>query len=283
MKIVTLTLANDEVCICSRCKREGRANPYSLMIDAVRKTWASQAVDGVKNYYIYGHRNGIEFPKDSPTVETYERYWPDGGAGDGHKPVDVYEKRKVFAIGDCIYSDTPEGRENLYYKTVDGFEWLVENEEFDYLIRPCGGCYIDLEVHKKWLEVFGKNKRFYAGSPAHYNNSHSKNQPSTVKYGSGSGFIASRDLVEELVKNRNNIDPVRSPYASATISDDVTFGKYWINDMGVDLTAFNKFQFSHVHEITPTVKHYMQCYFRHTINPEMHYAVHRAKGLKVQD
>ena len=34
---------------------------------------------------------------------------------------DITSKRYPFAIDDCIYSDTPEGRENIYYKTIDGF------------------------------------------------------------------------------------------------------------------------------------------------------------------
>jgi len=138
MKIAILQLANDEVCVCGRCTRpggDGGARSYKPMIQAMRETWAAEEVEGVKVYYIYGHREGVDFPEDSEMIESHERYWPYGSAGEGFEPVDVQEKRAPFAIGDCIYSDTPEGRENIYYKTIDGFQWLVENEEFDYLMR----------------------------------------------------------------------------------------------------------------------------------------------------
>ncbi len=73
MKIVVLTLANDEVCICSRCQRDGRTRAYSEMITAIRKTWAAEEVEGVKKYYIYGHREGVDFPKDSVLIDSKER------------------------------------------------------------------------------------------------------------------------------------------------------------------------------------------------------------------
>ena len=283
MKIVILQLANDEVCVCSRCTRpggDGGGRAYKPVIQAMRETWAAEEVEGVKIYYIYGHREGIEFPQDSPMIESHERYWPYGSAGDGFEPVDIDKKRAPFAIGDCIYSDTPEGRENIYYKTIDGFQWLVENEEFDYLMRCSAGSYIDLKILKQFLEQYGVKDNIYAGSVGHFNNNHaSATQPPHIKFGSGSGFIASRNLIEDIVKNRLEVDPVRSPYASATIADDVTFGKHFSYDLGVDLIAFNKHEFRHPSQITPAVKNYMQCYFVHTIDPQMLYAVHEAKGL----
>jgi len=279
MKIVVLTLANDEVCICSRCRRDGRTRAYSEMITAIRKTWAAEEVEGIKKYYIYGHREGVEFPKDSAIINSKERYWPDGAAGDGGKPHDVEQKRKAFAIGDCIYSDTPEGRENLYYKTVDGFEWLIENEDFDYLIRPSAGSYIDLRLFKRYLDNIGIKDNFYAGSIGQYNNSHSKDQAHNIKYASGSGFIASRNLIEDLVKNRNIIKPVRSKYASATIADDVTFANHFVHTLGADITPFQKVQLTSLNQVSAGLKDVMHCYFTHTINPDLMYAVHKVKGL----
>jgi len=279
MKIVTLTLANDEICICSRCQKDGRSRSYTHMINAIRETWAAEEVEGVKNFFIYGHRKGIDFPENSKIINSKERYWPNGGAGDGVLPVDVETKRKAFAIDDCIYSDTPEGRENLYYKTVDGFEWLVENEDFDYLIRPSAGSYIDLLLFKKFLEGIGIRDNVYAGSIGTYNNKHNATQPPSIKFASGAGFIASRNLIESLVMRRNIIDPVRSPYASATISDDVTFAKHFSYDLGVPIIQFPKHQFTSVAQVDERVKDHMHCYFTHTINPDLMYAVHAAKGL----
>tara|TARA_A100001515_G_scaffold59201_1_gene46765 strand:- start:3688 stop:4581 length:894 start_codon:yes stop_codon:yes gene_type:complete len=283
MKIVVLTLANDEVCVCGRCTGKGNSltNPaldgggrsYKPMIEAIRNTWAYNPPEGIKTYYIYGHRKGIEFPKDSKYRETEETYWPN------NVRKDVTSKRYPFAIDDCIYSDTPEGRENIYYKTIDGFEWLLENEDFDYLVRCCAGTYLDLKILKQYLEKIGIKDNIYSGSPGIYPNSHNPTQPPQIKFASGSAFIASRNLIEDLVSRRNTIEHVRSPHAEKCIGDDVTFGKHFIHDLGVELIPFWKYECRSIHEVTDKVKDYMQCYFLHSINPEMLYAVHRAKGL----
>ena len=47
-----MPLANDEVCVCGRCKREGRASSYTNMATAVRRTWAAEKIEGIKTYYI---------------------------------------------------------------------------------------------------------------------------------------------------------------------------------------------------------------------------------------
>jgi len=285
MKIAVLALANDEVCVCSRCQKDGRANSYVPMVEAMRKTWAGIDDEDIKVFYIYGHREGIEFPDNSKYIFSNETYWP-VSRSEGGEGVNIVKKRSPFAIGDCIYSDTPEGRENIYYKTVDGFQWLLENEDFDYVVRCCIGTYIDLKILKSFLNELGPKDNIYCGSTAVYNNDHMNNkteQPKTIKYASGSGFVASRNLIKDLVLKRNFVDIIRSRYASATIADDPTFGHHFMNFCGVeDIISWQKMEFSHPGQITESVKDYLQCYFRHTINPDMLYAVHKAKGLQIK-
>ena len=75
MKIAVLVLANDETCICNRCTKEGGdggGRSYKPMIEAIRNTWAGDLPAGVKVYYIYGHRDGVEFPTDSKYREVDE-------------------------------------------------------------------------------------------------------------------------------------------------------------------------------------------------------------------
>jgi hypothetical protein len=282
MKIVVMTLANDEVCVCGRCTRpggDGSGRSYKPMIDAIRDTWAAQEVEGVKCFYIYGHRDGIEFPEDSTWRDVDERScFPD----DDEKA--VMRKRAPFAIGDCIYSDTPEGRENIYYKTMDGFEWLLENEEFDYLIRSNAGSYIDLSMFKSYLEGFDIRDKFYAGSTGVYDNRHNQlldpSQPAALKFASGSCFIVSRDMIQSIIDNRAAIDLVRSPYEPGRcVGDDVTFAKYFTHDLDVGIVEFSKYAMTSPSQATSVVKNYMQCYYCHTIDPELHHAVHRAKQV----
>tara|TARA_A100001391_G_scaffold183402_1_gene150602 strand:+ start:67 stop:924 length:858 start_codon:yes stop_codon:yes gene_type:complete len=285
MKVAVLVLANDEICTCSKCIREGRSASYDVMINAVRKTWADSDVEGFNTYYIYGHRKGIEFPDDWPCIESNETYWP-VSKGEGGTGVNITKKRAPYAIEDCIYSDTPEGRENIYYKTVDGFQWLLENTDFDYVLRCCAGTYLDLKMIKQLLDNIGVKDDIYCGSLASYPNNHENNktsQPHTIKYASGSAFIASRNLIQNLVNNRNSIDVVRSRYASATIVDDPTFGHHFMNFCGVkNIISWTKFECSHPYEINMMVKDQLQCYFKHTINPDLMYQIHRFKGGRLR-
>ena len=287
MKIIIMPLANDEVCVCGRCKRENRTASYTAMGTAVRRTWAAEKIEGIKTYYIYGRRAGIEFPTEFRDVVEDSCIYPEGFEIPKNEigSTNVRRKRLPFAIDDCIYSDTPEGRENLYYKTIDGFEWLLENEEFDYVLRTTVGTYIDLHLLKQMVEKIGIKDNIYAGSKGVYSNSHNANQPPVIEYGSGSAFLISRNLVELLVKaeRENTIDLVRGHHKIKCIGDDPTIGKFIAYDLGVELITWNKAEFTSVSQIGSNAINQLQCYFCHQINPELMYAVHRAKGLTIKD
>ena len=268
MKIAVLVLANDDVCVCSRCKRAGRARAAAPMIDAVRKTWAAEKVSDVKVYYLYGHRKGIEFPLDSKYIKSDETYWPIS-KGEGGTGVHIEEKRSPFAIGDCIYSDTPEDYSNLFYKTIDGFQWLLENEDFDYVLRTICGSYVDLHLLKQFVEALRPGEEVYAGSSLSCGHT-------GIKFASGSAYLVSRGLIEDIVSNRLSVNHARTPYASATIIDDVTVAKHFAS-RGVGVTHFEKQDFSSKSQITDRAKDVMQCYFVHQYDPELMYAVHEQK------
>ena len=271
MKIAVLVLSNDDVCVCSRCERAKRSNSFAPMVKSIRETWGSSKVDGIDVYYLYGHRDGVEFKEDTGYIKTDERYWPIP-KGDGGTPVDITKKRKPFLIDDCIYSDTPEAFANLYYKTMDGFQWLLENTDCDYILRTNCGTYIDLDILKTFVEFHKSKNNLYAGKPMHHS-------PSKTVFASGSAFLVSRNLVDKIVKNRNNIDHVRSPYASATIIDDVTFAKAF----GEKITPWKMDCYNAVGAIKDcaAVKNALQCYFLHSINPDLMYAVHEKKQEEI--
>jgi hypothetical protein len=247
------------------------------MVKACRDTWASTKTDNIKFYYCYGHRKGIRFPKNSDTIKSFETYWPNGGPRIGGKPQSIRQKKSPFAIGDCIYSDTPEGRENIYYKTMDAFQWLVENEEFDYLLRTNCGTYVDMELLLEYIKNLEEKENIYCGWPMEHNNSHNKNQPSKIKFASGSAFLASKNLISDIVKNRESVDVVRGSWLSKTIIDDVTFGHRFINKNNATYRNWTTKVLTVKHEIGPDVGRFIQVYFGHTINPELIYATHRAK------
>ena len=287
MKIIIMPLANDEVCICGRCRNAGRARSYTDMATAVRRPWAAEKIEGIKTYYIYGRRPGVEFPTEYRDVIEDSCIYPEGFEIPKNEIgfTNVRRKRAPFVIDDCIYSDTPEGRENIYYKTIDGFEWLLENEEFDYVLRTTCGTYIDLKLLKQFVEKIGIQDDVYAGVKNTYNNQHSQSQPSVVEYASGSAFLVSRNLIQKLVEaeRANEVDMVRSPYKIKCIGDDPTIGKFLVYDQGVKVLPWSKVDITHTQQVGPHVKGQLQCYFCHTIDPRLMYAVHEAKGLVIKD
>ena len=147
------------------------------------------------------------------------------------------------------------------------------------------GTYIDLHLLKQIVEKIGIKDNIYAGSKGAYNNKHNADQPPIIKYGSGSAFLISRNLVELLVRaeREKTIEMVRSPYTEKCIGDDPTIGKFISYDMGVDLMTWNKIELTSVNQIGSNVVNQLQCYFGHQINPELMYAVHTAKGFTIKD
>ena len=278
MKIVVLILANDEICTCGKCIREGRASSYTPMVKACRDTWASNFSENIKYYYIYGHRKGIDFPIDSKEFETMETYWPNGGPRIGGKPQNVLKKLNPFAIGDCIYSDTPEGRENIYYKTMDAFQWLVQNEEFDYVLRTNCGTYVDMDLLQTFIKNLDKKHSLYCGVSKTFNNQHNTTPScSQIKFASGSAFLASRDLIEDIVENRESVEVVRGSWLSKTIIDDVTFGHRFLNVKQANFVPWSYKEATSIDHLRNNVANVMQIYFGHTIEPKLIYATHKEK------
>lgn len=201
---------------------------YDKMVSACKDTWGKiKDVDGVDVYYIYGHRDG-------------------------------YDKKETYCINDDIYSDTPEElNHNIFNKTVNAFEYLLKNKDYDYFFRCTAGSYINLELLKKSVCDIQEDN-VYRAVCGYANN---------IQFGSGSGFLLSKNLAENIVENKNNINHV--------IMDDVTIGDYLINKLQIPLMDQKRIDCSNNNELVqkfdPEAFHY---YFRHTINPDLIYKTH---------
>lgn len=231
MKIIVLCLANDE-------------NGYDQMVKACRNTWGSTSIEGMKIYYLYGHRKGIE------------------------------KQDQTFAIEDCIYSPTPEGRHNLFIKTVNGFEWLLNNEEFDYILRCNCGSYIDLNLLQQACMDRGIRDNIYAGESGKFHN---------VTYASGAAFLLSTNLVKDIVTHKNQI-----PYMEM---DDVTIGRHLKLQRNIDPVTIGTEKYKTTRivfetstpPITNEISHYFHYYFNQRVvgmNPHLPYAIHQIKQKK---
>lgn len=92
----------------------------------------------------------------------------------------------------------PEKFENIYKKTILAFKWLIENEDFDYLIRTNTSTYFRLSEVENCVRNLGYPKYLAAGefgySPLAFNAKINNGQ-----FLAGTGIIVSRDLISRII------------------------------------------------------------------------------------
>jgi len=114
---------------------------------------------------------------------------------------------------ESFYVDRPESHHcNIcLYKTITAFEWFIESQ-FDYIFRSNCTGYFDLHLISEFLEDKPLEK-FYCGYCGELDG---------VNFASGSGYFLSKDLVVELVKNKELL----YNYGMPGWFDDVMVGKF---------------------------------------------------------
>jgi hypothetical protein len=142
---------------------------YNSLEQTIRETWANYIPDNVEIFYYYG---GAE---------------------------------KFNVVGDRIFCKTKESFENIGYKTLDSFEYIYDNFEFDYIFRTNSSSYVNIDKMLKFLEDKNREK-FYCARV----NTEVK---SGIIFGSGSGYFLSKDVVKLVLEisdkwNHNLIDDV---------------------------------------------------------------------------
>lgn len=145
--------------------------PYISLEKTIRETWGNNTTPNVEIIYYYGN-------------------------GDENK-----------LVGDKFYSKTPEGLYNIGYKTLNLFEYLINNKDFDYIFRTNSSSYVDIGKLIDYIEDKSK-KDFYSGVIGNHGG---------INFASGSGYFISKDLVDLVLQNKNKWDH--------SLIDDVSLGK----------------------------------------------------------
>ena len=118
---------------------------------------------------------------------------------------------------DCSSINTTCNEQYNYMgvRTIETFEYALNNFEFDYLFRTNISSYINKKNLIAWLS--NKNKlKFYSGVIGDFYGR---------KFASGSGFTLSRDLVEYLCASKNKLN--------YNLVDDVCFGDLLTNTVDI--------------------------------------------------
>tara|TARA_B100000131_G_C18062685_1_gene591143 strand:- start:207 stop:902 length:696 start_codon:yes stop_codon:yes gene_type:complete len=231
MKIAVSVLANDD-------------HNFAAMVEGCRNTWAKNCPENTKVYFNYGIRymntHGIEVPEDMNVV--------------------IIEP-------DIMVCNSPENYHALLQKTIMSFDALLQIDDYDYIVRPNCGSYVNLELLNEFLQDKPRNG-YYAGVPTEHKG---------VKYASGACMIFSRDVVQYLVENSKELE-----YDGKIKMDDVAIGD--LLNKKYDISEGKRVQINNEKELEeqfdPNVYHY---YYRSTRNPNLHYKVHKLfkMGVKV--
>jgi hypothetical protein len=138
-----------------------------------------------------------------------------------NKNIEVYyyygESKENTIIEDKIYTSSPEGYSNIGEKTITAFE-LIKDKNFDYLFRTNSSSYIIKENLLNFLEDKPK-ENFYTGIIGKHSN---------INFCSGSGYFLSKNLVVDIIKNKN--------LWNHNYIDDVAISELITKKMGVAIT-----------------------------------------------
>lgn len=135
-----------------------------VMNDSIRNTWQANCPDDVIVKHYYGRREE--------------------------------DQTEILEMDDRIYCLTEETYKNMIYKTIEAFEYLLDNYNFSYIFRTCNGSYLNLERLLQWAS--NKNETgVYCGVVGNFRD---------IEFVSGAGYLISRDVVEKVVSySKSNV------------------------------------------------------------------------------
>jgi len=128
-------------------------------------------------------------------------------------------------IGKKIYVTVDSGLWSCGLKTIESLKLINSNFDYDFLFRTNSSSYVDKQLLSDFLYDKPK-KNYYAGHSAH---------DQGVNYVSGSGIILSKDLVDIIIENQNQVD--------SGLMDDASFAKI-LNSRGTYPTQVDRCNYS---------------------------------------
>lgn len=134
---------------------------------------------------------------------------------------------------DVLHLTSNDTLTGSYQKTIDCFKWLVENKEFDYIIRTNTSTYINVDAIQQFLN-FDVDENITCGSYLllnHINN--------FIPFCPGFYLIFSKKTIELLIKNRLSINSYDdNSFAISLIKE---YGKKYLEEYikEIDYVNFN--------------------------------------------
>lgn len=134
-------------------------------------------------------------------------------------------------------------------KMIKMFKYCLESFSFDFLFRTSSSTYVNYRLLLEHCKNIKPNS-YYGGKVVTNNCNDTYNED--IKYCLGHGFILSRDLVELLVSNQDEL-------LSYALIDDLAVGKFTMNRnieaKSTDMQKYRSFEPFAIEELTPIYAH----------------------------
>jgi hypothetical protein len=142
-------------------------------------------------------------------VKTIRETW-DNDKVDGFTTIYYYGNNgnsETTLIGDELFVKSPEGMSTMCHKVIESLEYALNNFEFDYVFKMNCSSYLNKKMLKDFL-VDKPLDKYCCGIIGTHND---------INFTSGCGSILSRDIVDLIVKNKENWNH--------SLIEDVSIGK----------------------------------------------------------
>ena len=106
----------------------------------------------------------------------------------------------TYLENDVLHLTSDDTLLGTYQKSIDCFKWLVENKQFDYIVRTNTSTYINVEAIQQFLE-FNVNEETVCGSYLIMNGANK-----FIPFLPGFFLIFSKKIIELLVNDRLQIN-----------------------------------------------------------------------------
>jgi hypothetical protein len=111
--------------------------------------------------------------------------------------------QKYELMGNELIINTDDGSLNMGLKTLLAFEWLLNNRDFDYVVRPTPSSYINFNNLKNFINTNLVNKKYVYCGKVQSTNDKNKNK---IDFISGSTFILNKNSVQKIIANKEKWD-----------------------------------------------------------------------------
>ena len=118
-----------------------------------------------------------------------------------------YEKRSYD--NPYLRLESGDSIEEVGYKTLEAFEWSLENQKFDYIFRVNSSSYVDIDNLINFVNVI-ESDNLYTGNIIEL-------KMLDLKFVSGSGIILNKNTIQKIVLNKD--------LWNHSVIDDVALGQ----------------------------------------------------------